>query len=248
MQKTLNATQLSEFYINVFVDDQVRDFKLCFLDEHNPITGAIVDMGGGVGYFASTVQQCLVDLVRVVEMDPVSVENCKGRGLEAEIGDATNYVPKGDESVVCFNLILHHLVASTEADTRRLQLKALRTWRGNSQRVFVNEYIYESYVANLSGWLIYKITSSRVLSAIGHAVSKVVPSLRANTFGTGVRFRSHHEWKQIFADAGFQVTKSIAGINEQVALPLRFLLIKNIRRDSFWLESLPSEQLAGLCR
>ncbi len=46
-------------------------------------------------------------------MDPVSVENCKKRGLEAEMGDATNYEPKGDEAVVCFNLVLHHLVVSS---------------------------------------------------------------------------------------------------------------------------------------
>ena len=237
MQNTLSADQLSEFYINVFVDDQVRDFKLCFSDEHKPIADVIVDMGGGVGYFARAVKQGLVNKVRVVEMDLVSVESCREAGLEAEIGDATNYLPKGDEAVVCFNLILHHLVANTEADTRRLQLKALYTWQGNSRRLFVNEYIYESYIANFSGWLIYQITSSLFLSTIGKAVSKVVPPLRANTFGTGVRFRSHDEWKRIFADAGFQVVKSIVGRNEHVALPLRMLLIKNIRRDSFLLES-----------
>ena len=174
--------------------------------------------------------------MRVIEMDPVSVENCKKRGLEAEMGDATNYEPKGDEAVVCFNLVLHHLVANTEKDTKSLQARVLRTWQGNSRRIFVNEYIYESYIPNLSGWLIYQITSSRVLSAIGKAVSKIIPSFRANTFCTGVRFRSSREWKQIFTNAGFQVTKSIIGINEQVALPRRMLLIKNIRRDSFLLE------------
>lgn len=47
MQKTLNATQLSEFYINVFVDDQVRDFKSFFSDVNNPISGTVIDIGGG---------------------------------------------------------------------------------------------------------------------------------------------------------------------------------------------------------
>jgi hypothetical protein len=139
MQRTLNTAQLSEFYINVFVDDQVRDFKLCFLDKHKLIAGAIVDMGGGMGHFASTVKQDFANVVRVVEMDPVSVENCKVCGLEAEIGDATNYVPRGDEAVICFNLILHHLVSNTEVDTRRLQSIALRTWAGNSHRLFVKD-------------------------------------------------------------------------------------------------------------
>ena len=90
----------------------------------------------------------------------------------------------------------------------------------------------------MSGWLIYQITSSSVLSAIGKAVSKIIPSFRANTFGTGVRFRSHDEWEKLFSHAGFKVTSSIVGRNEYVALPLRLLLIKNIRRDSFLLESI----------
>ena len=175
--------------------------------------------------------------MRVIEIDPVSVQYCKNSGLEAEIGDAINYVPKGDEVVVCFNLILHHLVANSEKKTKSLQASALRTWKSKSRRLFVNEYIYESYIPNISGWLIYQITSSLVLSAIGKMVSKIIPSFRANTFGTGVRFRSHDEWKKFFTDEGFQVTKSIIGVNEPVALPRRMLLIKNIRRDSFLLES-----------
>ena len=57
--------------------------------------------------------------------------------------------------------------------------------------VFVNEYIYELYVGNVSGWLIFQVTKSRVLSWIGRVVSTVVPSLRAKTFGVSVRFRTH---------------------------------------------------------
>lgn len=237
MQKTLAANQLLEFYHNNFVADQVHDFKACFYDTSNPITGVIIDIGGGVGYFAGAVKNDLGNTVRVIDMDPLSVENCKKLGLEAEMGDCTKLKPKGDETIVCFNLILHHLVASTEKNTKILQASAVRIWRSNSRKLFVNEYIYESYIPNLSGWLIYQITGSRFLSTIGRVVSKIIPSFRANTFGTGVRFRSHREWKQIFINEGFQVTKSIIGKNEHVALPLRMLLIKNIRRDSFLLES-----------
>ena len=118
MQKTLNAAQLSEFYIKVFVDDQVRDFKDFFSDAINPINGVIVDVGGGEGYFASAIKSDSSSLVRVVEMDPVALESCKKPGIEAEVGDATNYAPKGDESIVCFNLILHHLVANSEKNQK----------------------------------------------------------------------------------------------------------------------------------
>src|SRR3546814_14279285 len=58
-------------------------------------------------------------------------------------------------------------------------------------------------------------------------------SLRANTFGMGVRFRSHKEWRQLFAEAGFHVLDMRTGRNERISPPLRGLLIKAIRRDSF---------------
>ena len=106
MQKILDTSQLSKFYHNEFVEDQVRDFKSFFMATNNSIAGVIADVGGGCGYFASAVRHDLGNLVRVIEMDPVGVENSRKCGLEAEIGDATNYDPKGDEAVVCFNLIL----------------------------------------------------------------------------------------------------------------------------------------------
>lgn len=47
MQNTLAASQLSEFYHNEFVEDQVRDFKSFFMTTNNSITGVIIDVGGG---------------------------------------------------------------------------------------------------------------------------------------------------------------------------------------------------------
>src|SRR3546814_13793629 len=74
--------------------------------------------------------------------------------------------------------------------------------------------------------------SSKILSFIGRQVSRVLPSLRANTFGIGVRFRSHKEWRQLFAEAGFHVLDMRTGRNERISPPLRGLLIKAIRRES----------------
>jgi hypothetical protein len=137
--------------------------------------------------------------------------------------------------VACFNLILHHLVGDSEAATRALQRRALERWRGQARFVFVNEYIYESFVGQLSGWLIYQITSSRVLSWLGRQVARLVPAFRANTFGVGVRFRAHDEWKRVFAEAGYDIAGEITGADEHVSPPLRLLLIRTIRRDSFLL-------------
>ena len=100
----------------------------------------------------------------------------------------------------------------------------------------MNEYIYERRVGNLSGWLIYAVTRSRLLSAIGRAVARLVPSLKANTFGVGVRIRAHDEWRAVFRQAGFEVLQTRRGEPEAVSPARRLLLIKSIRRDSFVLQ------------
>jgi hypothetical protein len=175
--------------------------------------------------------------LKVIDMDMASVDACRKLGVEAVLGDALSPVIHGDEQVVCFNLILHHLIGVSEKITLNLQRKAIVNWHAPSRLVFVNEYIYESYISNFSGWLIFQITKSKFLSWIGKRISTVIPSFKANTFGVGVRFRSHEEWKNLFASAGFEVKSSVKGHEERVSPPLRLLLIKNIRRDSFLLKT-----------
>ena len=175
--------------------------------------------------------------VRVLDSDIRSIDLCKKKGIDAIHDDALNPTIVGDESVVCFNLILHHLIGASEQETRRLQEHALSIWRSTAKMIFVNEYIYESYIfRNFSGWLIFKITSSIILSKIGDFIAKFAPSLKANTFGVGVRFRSHAEWREIFSSLGFDIVGTLIGQQEDVSLLRRCLLIKNCRRDSFLLK------------
>ena len=167
-----------------------------------------------------------------------SIEHCRKLdidGIEAICANAFAPVISGDEQVVCFNLILHHLIGDDEASTRSLQKAALATWIGKAKYVFVNEYVYDSLVGNSSGRLIYEITRNRFLSTLASLVSKVVPSLKANTFGVGVRFRSHDEWIRLFEESGFTVVAKARGEIERTSLPLRLLLIDEVRRDSFLL-------------
>jgi hypothetical protein len=119
--------------------------------------------------------------------------------------------------------------------TRALQKQALSAWLHKVKYIFVNEYVYQSYLGNVSGRLIYEITKNRFLSFIGSAISKIVPSLRANTFGVGVRFRAHDEWAKLFEEGGFRVVARVYGKDDYFALPRRLLLIRTIRRDSFLL-------------
>lgn len=235
MQRVLSTEQLEAFYHDEFVEDQAQDF-VALLGDRPLAAKVVVDIGGGCGFFARRVGALTGCKVRVMEMDEASLDACRRIGVEAVRGDALNPPVTGDEEVVAFNLILHHLVGGAERITADLQRQAVARWALHVRAVFVNEYIYESFVGNLSGTLIFQITKSRILSWLGRVVSTVVPALRANTFGVGVRFRAHEEWKRLFLAAGYDVKASVVGKPEHVALPLRLLLIKEIRRDSFLLQ------------
>jgi hypothetical protein len=236
-QKQLESVQLQEFYHDLFVDTQLEHFcELCAPLITNR-SQYVVDVGGGCGYFAHAVAARFALPSRVIDMDPVSVARCQESGVEAVQGDALQPPVAGDEGVVCFNLILHHLVGDSEASTKLLQAQALDRWRNHAKLLFVNEYIYDSYVGGAAGRLIFAITSNPLLSAVAAMVSKFVPTLRANTFGVGVRFRGESEWRQFFARHGFRVLAHKAGREEDVSLARRLLLIKSCRRDSFVLQA-----------
>lgn len=236
-QKTLSQDNIEVFYHDNFIKSQVKDFIKLFGVSINQILGKVIDVGGGYGFFAKELQDRTDLEVMVVDTDFQSIHECKQAGVDAAYGDALNPNIVGNEGVVCFNLILHHLVGKSDEETRNLQMRALSVWHSEVPTIFVNEYIYESYGINgLSGWLIYQITSNTTLSKLGNLVAKVMPSLKANTFGVGVRFRPHEEWKSMFESLGFKVIDTVIGQQEGISFPRRMLLIKNCRRDSFLLE------------
>lgn len=145
--------------------------------------------------------------------------------------------------MVYFNLILHHLVSPGLTTTLTLQRRALEAWGCRAVSLFVNDYIFHTYLSTLSGRVIYEITSSRLLSALASVVSRVVPSLRANTFGVGVRFRGRDEWVRIFESLGFKGAGFVRVAEETVSPARRLLMIRSCRRDSFLLEPIvPTRQ------
>jgi hypothetical protein len=233
-QKSLSTEQVEAFHHDKFVEDQVHDFMALF-GAAAAEPGEVLDVGGGCGFFAQRLHALTGRTVRVMDTDVASIEAARRAGVEAIYGDALS-PSAGGEGVVALNLILHHLVGRSERITRELQRRALTVWRPQVRALFVNEYIYESYVGNFSGWLIYHITKNPLLSLLGRVVSIIVPSLRANTFGVGVRFRARAEWLRLFDSAGYEVESSTRGAEEPVSLARRMLLIKCIRRDSFLLQ------------
>jgi hypothetical protein len=233
-QVRLSAAQVAEFYHDQFVSDQVSDFT-ALVPANELATRVVVDVGGGCGFFAKALTESGQYAVRVVDTDAASIEACRQIGVPAVCENALEPSFAANDGAACFNLILHHLVGSSEKETVDLQCAALAVWRHKVRFVFVNEYIYESYVANLSGRLIYEITKSRTASAIGAVIARFVPAFRANTFGVGVRFRSHAEWRNVFERAGYSVLGARLGASEVVSPALRSLLIREIRRDSYLL-------------
>lgn len=236
IQQTLLAQkQLAPFYHSDFVKSQIQNYRIMtpeYIDK--PYTA--IDVGGGFGYFAETLRATENVKVRVIDSDPVSIAACREKGLDARLGDALKPQLTGDEDVVCFNLILHHLVSNTASGTTKMQKAALLAWKENAKLIFVDEYIYDSYLGDMSGWLIYFITSSRHLSAVARAISRYITSLSANTFFVGVRFRSRNSWLKLFESIGYNTLVEIRGSEETVSLARRLLLIKSCRRDAFLLK------------
>ena len=236
MQVVLSRESIQEFYHDAFVNDQVKSFDALITKGLQPAAG-VADSGGGCGYFAKAIVALCAVHVRVLDTDSESVRICRENGIEAELSDALRIRVKGDEAAVCFNLILHHLVGKSEADTWAMQTQALRAWCVQKPIIFVNEYIYESWlVPGISGRLIWMVTSNSALSLIGRWVANVFPSLKANTFGVGVRFRSSGEWVKLFSAAGIDVVGYQQGSDEAVSMARRLLLIKQCRRDSYALQ------------
>src|SRR6185503_5378103 len=120
---TLSAEQIAAFYHDEFVEGQVRDFA-AMVEPSSLADGVIVDVGGGCGYFARRLKELRPVKVRVLDTDPVSVAACHGVGVDAVLGDALRPPHVGDERIIAFNLILHHLVTSSEQATRELQRSA----------------------------------------------------------------------------------------------------------------------------
>jgi hypothetical protein len=234
-QHLLSSEQVEAFRNDQFVEDQASHF-MALLGPAAADPSEVVDVGGGCGFFAKRVNALTGRKVRVIDTDFASIEACRRAGVEAVCGDALCPELTGGEGIATFNLILHHLVGRSERETQDLQRRALGVWQRQVRAVFVNEYIYESYVGNFCGWFIFQITKNPLLSWVGRVVSTIAPSLKANTFGVGVRFRAHREWLRLFEAAGYEVKSSVLGSEEPVSLPRRMLLIKHIRRDSFLLQ------------
>ena len=165
-----------------------------------------LDVGGGIGTFANSILNLNDEIQSIDVVDPSEqahsnfVSHQKTsliKGFMSNIQNAKLY------DFIMINLVCHHIISHTNADTFDAQIKFLKDARGllESQGVLlVQENIYESYfLEDLCARLIYEITSLR-------GIEKITRKLGANTAGEGVRFHSDAVWQKIFAKSGFTVT------------------------------------------
>jgi len=108
-QKTVSQDQITAFYHDLFVKNQVDDFIALSGFSVTSSLDNIVDIGGGCGFFAKALQNRIHQKVRVLDSDRQSIDFCKQEGIEATYGDALKPNVVGDEAIVCFNLILYSL-------------------------------------------------------------------------------------------------------------------------------------------
>jgi hypothetical protein len=178
MQIILSKDQLEAFHHDGFVEHQVRHFRF-LVGDIKPSDGVIADVGGRYRLFAKRLMRVSGFKVRVMDTDLTAMEACHSTGVDAVLSDATDPQVQGDEAIVIFNHILHHPVGRSGALPRRLQRDAPLAWRGKVRGIFINEYCYESYIGNASGWLIYQITRSRFLSSIARWIARFAPCLKS---------------------------------------------------------------------
>jgi SAM-dependent methyltransferase len=233
-QRILSEAQLSEFYIETFVSDQ--------LDHYGKLIGRsdreqkVIDIGGGAGYLAAALHENFAVASTVWDIDPRAIRLARLRGVAAEHKDILLGTDFQSADVVLFNLVLHHLVMSSNRDTLDAQRRALTNSLECSDTVLVHEYVYQSFVwEGLSAYIIWVLTSSRILARALSFIGRLIPSLNANTVGIGVRFHSKKGWCNQFEQAGFELVRAIDCEDELVSPARRLLFIKRLHRTTFLL-------------
>src|SRR5690349_15237617 len=114
----------------------VKDFT-SIVDEKEYSGKVVVDVGGGCGTFAKLLSDTTGCRVRVLDTDQPSLDVAAQAGVETVCGDALSPPVRGDEGVICFSLVLHHLIGATEKMTAEMQRRALAVWHPHVNSIFV---------------------------------------------------------------------------------------------------------------
>ena len=206
-QRVLDDVQLAAFNREYVNDRRWSFFQAAVEAQFQDARGLrFLDVGGGAGDFAVRVRTAYPQWnVHVLDISDILLSHAKSNGLTVIKSSILDNIPERwveAFDVVSINYVLHHLVGSSHVQTTANVTRALSNLRrlvapAGMVSVFENNYVGRLF-HDSCGWLIYELTSSRVIAQLAHR-------LGANSAGVGVRFRSAMAWQQIFQSAGFMV-------------------------------------------
>ena len=212
-------------------DVEFRDLRpyLAFLQRSlSKPPSSVLDVGGGNGFFLDRVLETYPDAegVLVDNAAYMTERNRAHRRKTTVLGDARSlaqHLPGKTFDLITINLLLHHLVGDTLAETHqrtREFVEQLRPLLSHGGRLAVLEQVYDGWHPGPSpGALVYLLTRIR------HPVfAQPLKRMGANTAGVGVRFRSRSGWRALFQEAGFQVSAETPVVVDQIPLPRRVIL------------------------
>jgi SAM-dependent methyltransferase len=234
--------------------DQVKKFDREHMQDHRwgPLSDKIsrrfptgefsfLDLGGGNGMFTDRVLRHFQKARGLVldSSEYLISKNAPSDRKRVVLGSAANIEALGEKFDLVFcHFLMHHLVTSRNyRQTRDNIATVLRSIRGSltlNGAVSIFEHNCDGYIDGFSSWLVFSLTSSRILKFI-------IKRLGANTAGVGVCFLSHRQWMHEVGRAGFQLTdywEDDPWVSERWKFPrykASMLLARNIGAANYWL-------------
>lgn len=235
---TLDDDKIQVFDTDFISDGRFASIERCINRDFPEGTFSFLDVGGGNGGFTD---RLLVrypqSLCTVLDNSQILLErnvpSPRKTLVQASVEDMASVFGERRFDVILFNFSLHHFVAPSYRRTLSFQRRALIAARGlltERGRVSVVENLCDGYIASLSGFLIFRLTSDRLLAPI-------VRRFGSNTAGVGVCFRDRASWLAEMTGAGFSVQHFEPESYENLLSRTKraLLLIRDYRAGHFWL-------------
>jgi len=177
-----------------------------FLNQSDKTELAGLDVGGGIGMFATrVVGNCPDKDLNITVVDPgleASKQQIQDPSVDFVLSPFNEFESEQRYDFIIFRLVLHHLIGENAKETAHHQLEALKRAKSllkDDGFLFIVENFYEPMIGtDTTSQIIYRVTSSK-------AVATITRKLGANTAGEGVRFRSMKSWTDLFTSVGFDI-------------------------------------------
>lgn len=234
--KQLEDSQLETFDTE-YVDDKRWQIIQSQIDKDFPAGDfSFLDVGGGNGVFADRLLEYYPNSRgTVLDNSQLLLNKNNIHDRKTIICDSVENLSKITEKydLICFNWLLHHLVGSSYAETRKnisAAIEAVIPLLTDRGRISIFENMYNGLIVDgLPSKLIFRLTSSKIISGF-------IKKMGANTAGIGVCFLSQQQWTKTLNNTNLNLLKY--SDDDKWIIPLKwrvFLHVGNIRCGLFWL-------------